>query len=119
MVTLPPLTNCDQDPAKSHDYIVLDKTNLTFSPNFFPTTMHSAIDMACTAVDAKIRVAVAQYEPVWLDLPKSITKTCDLIRKAAQKGAKLVHFQNAGFQVTQRGSGMRSINKRMVSTMSS
>ncbi|KAI4914575.1 hypothetical protein J4E90_004606 [Alternaria incomplexa] len=39
-----------------------------------------------------VRVAVAQFEPAWLDLPKAVEKTCRLIREAAENGAKLVSF---------------------------
>ncbi|EFQ93215.1 hypothetical protein PTT_09473 [Pyrenophora teres f. teres 0-1] len=39
-----------------------------------------------------VRVAVAQFEPAWLDLPKAVEKTCRLVREAAQNGAKLVSF---------------------------
>ena len=40
----------------------------------------------------KIRVAVTQAEPEWLDLQKSTEKTCKLIAEAAQEGAELVTF---------------------------
>ncbi|KAH4197922.1 hypothetical protein HBI24_137580 [Parastagonospora nodorum] len=39
-----------------------------------------------------VRVAVAQFEPAWLDLEKAVEKTCRLIREAANNGAKLVAF---------------------------
>lgn len=39
-----------------------------------------------------VRVAVTQAEPEWLDLEKSVVKTCDLIKEAAQNGAELVTF---------------------------
>ncbi|KAI4633974.1 uncharacterized protein J4E87_001143 [Alternaria ethzedia] len=39
-----------------------------------------------------VRVAVTQFEPAWLDLPKAVEKTCRLIREAAENGAKLVSF---------------------------
>ena len=39
-----------------------------------------------------VRVAVTQAEPEWLDLPKSIAKTCRLIEEAAKGGAQLVAF---------------------------
>ena len=39
-----------------------------------------------------VRVAVTQAEPEWLDLSKSVTKTCKLIEEAAEGGAQLVAF---------------------------
>ncbi|KAI4942503.1 hypothetical protein J4E91_010101 [Alternaria rosae] len=39
-----------------------------------------------------VYVAVAQFEPAWLDLQKAVEKTCRLIREAAENGAKLVSF---------------------------
>ncbi|KAJ5209350.1 hypothetical protein N7449_003729 [Penicillium cf. viridicatum] len=39
-----------------------------------------------------IRVAVTQAEPEWLDLTAGVVKTCNLIVKAAQNGAKLIAF---------------------------
>jgi nitrilase len=39
-----------------------------------------------------VRVAVAQFEPAWLDLAKAVEKTCRLIHEAAENGAKLVSF---------------------------
>lgn len=39
-----------------------------------------------------IRVAVIQAEPVWLDLGKTVEKTCQLIQEAAENGAKFVAF---------------------------
>ncbi len=42
-----------------------------------------------------MRVAVAQYEPEWLDLQTSVTKTCTIIAEAAQQGAKVVAFSEA------------------------
>ncbi|KAG9600587.1 carbon-nitrogen hydrolase, partial [Aureobasidium melanogenum] len=41
------------------------------------------------------RVAVAQYEPEWLDLRKSVDKTCKIIEEAASGGAELVTFAEA------------------------
>ncbi|KAL3454438.1 carbon-nitrogen hydrolase [Aspergillus insuetus] len=40
----------------------------------------------------KVRVAVTQAEPVWLDLEKTVEKTCTLIAEAAANGAQLVAF---------------------------
>ena len=40
----------------------------------------------------KVRVAVTQAEPVWLDLEKTVAKTCKLIKEAAENGAQLVTF---------------------------
>ncbi|KAF9534110.1 carbon-nitrogen hydrolase [Crepidotus variabilis] len=48
--------------------------------------------MAHTPEPAKVRVAVTQAEPVWLDLKGSVEKTCRLIEEAAQKGAQLIAF---------------------------
>ena len=42
-----------------------------------------------------LRVAVAQYEPEWLDLQASVKKTCSIISEAADKGAKIVGFSEA------------------------
>ncbi len=39
-----------------------------------------------------VRVAVTQAEPEWLDLVKSVAKTCHLIEEAAAGGAQLVAF---------------------------
>ncbi|KLO82530.1 aliphatic nitrilase [Fusarium fujikuroi] len=39
-----------------------------------------------------IKAAVVQAEPVWFDLPGTVTKTCDLIKDAASKGAKITAF---------------------------
>lgn len=39
-----------------------------------------------------VRVAVTQFEPAWLDLQKSVEKTCRLIREAAENRAQLVAF---------------------------
>ncbi|CAG9957056.1 unnamed protein product [Clonostachys rosea f. rosea IK726] len=41
---------------------------------------------------SKVRVAVTQAEPVWLDLAGAVKKTCDLIQEAAQEGAQLIAF---------------------------
>jgi nitrilase len=41
---------------------------------------------------ASIRVAVTQAEPVWLNLEKTVDKTCRLIEDAAKNKAKLVTF---------------------------
>lgn len=47
------------------------------------------------ASPSTLRVAVAQYEPEWLDLQASVKKTCAIITEAAVKGAKLVAFSEA------------------------
>lgn len=39
-----------------------------------------------------VRVAVTQAEPEWLDLDKTVEKTCRLISEAARNNAKLVTF---------------------------
>lgn len=41
---------------------------------------------------SKVRVAVTQAEPVWLDLEATVKKTCDIIAEAAANGAQLVTF---------------------------
>lgn len=41
---------------------------------------------------SSVRVAVAQFEPVWLDLQATVQKTCQLIRDAEENGARLVSF---------------------------
>ncbi|ORY59321.1 carbon-nitrogen hydrolase [Pseudomassariella vexata] len=41
---------------------------------------------------SRIRVAVTQAEPVWLDLKATIQKTCKLIKEAAENGAQMVAF---------------------------
>ncbi|XRM48176.1 hypothetical protein ABZX51_011114 [Aspergillus tubingensis] len=40
----------------------------------------------------KVRVAVTQHEPVWLDLHATVDKTCRLIAEAAGNGAQLIAF---------------------------
>lgn len=45
--------------------------------------------------DSKVRVAVTQLEPEWLDLQASVAKTCKYIAEAAQNGARLVSFAEA------------------------
>ncbi|KAL4933831.1 carbon-nitrogen hydrolase family protein [Aspergillus undulatus] len=40
----------------------------------------------------KVRIAVAQSEPIWLDLDGTIEKTCKLITEAAANGAQLIAF---------------------------
>ncbi|KAI7767216.1 hypothetical protein LZL87_009618 [Fusarium oxysporum] len=39
-----------------------------------------------------IKAAVVQAEPVWFDLAGTVTKTCDLIKDAASKGAHIIAF---------------------------
>lgn len=51
--------------------------------------------MGSTAAPSTLRVAVAQYEPEWLDLQGSVKKTCSIIAEAAKKGAKIVGFSEA------------------------
>ncbi|KIY02421.1 uncharacterized protein Z520_02560 [Fonsecaea multimorphosa CBS 102226] len=51
--------------------------------------------MGSAAAPATLRVAVAQYEPEWLDLSASVEKTCSIITEAAKKGAKIVGFSEA------------------------
>lgn len=41
---------------------------------------------------SKIRVAVTQHEPVWLDLDAGVEKTIKIIEEAAKADAKLVAF---------------------------
>jgi nitrilase len=40
----------------------------------------------------RIRVAVTQAEPEWLNLEATVFKTCELIEEAAKNGARLVAF---------------------------
>lgn len=47
--------------------------------------------------NATVRVAVTQHEPVWLDLEGTVQKTCNIIQKAAEAGAKLVAFPGEYF----------------------
>jgi hypothetical protein len=42
--------------------------------------------------EAHAVVAVTQAEPEWLDLPKSVLKTCKFIDEAAKGGTKLIAF---------------------------
>lgn len=42
--------------------------------------------------ESRVRVAVTQAEPVWLNLDATVEKTCKLIREAAANGAQLVTF---------------------------
>ena len=39
-----------------------------------------------------VRVAVTQAEPEWLDLDKTVDKTCQLIQEAAKNNALLIAF---------------------------
>ncbi|KAF7946869.1 uncharacterized protein EAE97_004118 [Botrytis byssoidea] len=39
-----------------------------------------------------VRVAVTEFEPIWLDLQKTVDKTCLLIKEASVNGAQLVSF---------------------------
>jgi hypothetical protein len=48
--------------------------------------------MASSTTPRKVRVAVTQAEPAWLDLAASVKKTCGLIDEAASNGAELVAF---------------------------
>lgn len=47
------------------------------------------------APDSKVKVAVTQLEPEWLNLQASVAKTCKYIAEAAANGAKLVSFAEA------------------------
>src|SRR3954466_7926943 len=44
---------------------------------------------------SKVRVAVTQLEPEWLNLQASVAKACKYIEEAANNGAKLVSFAEA------------------------
>ncbi|GCB25404.1 arylacetonitrilase [Aspergillus awamori] len=44
------------------------------------------------SASTKVRVAVTQHEPVWLDLHATVDKTCRLIAEAAGNGAQLITF---------------------------
>lgn len=48
--------------------------------------------MASSTTPRKVRVAVTQAEPAWLDLAASVEKTCRLIDEAASNDAELVAF---------------------------
>jgi hypothetical protein len=48
--------------------------------------------MGLKPLEQKLRVAVTQHEPVWLDLQGTVDKTCDIIKEAAEAGAKLLTF---------------------------
>ncbi|KAG9501716.1 hypothetical protein J7337_007407 [Fusarium musae] len=39
-----------------------------------------------------VKAAVVQAEPVWFDLAGTVTKTCDLIKDAASRGARIIAF---------------------------
>lgn len=41
---------------------------------------------------SKVRVAVTQAEPVWLDLQGSVKKVCKLMKEAADNKAQLIAF---------------------------
>ncbi|KAH8892706.1 carbon-nitrogen hydrolase [Thozetella sp. PMI_491] len=45
-----------------------------------------------SSAPSSVRVAVAQFEPVWLDLQGTVDKTCRLLEEAAVGGAQLVAF---------------------------
>lgn len=47
---------------------------------------------AKTAQASKIKIAVTQHEPAWLDLEQGVQKTIQIIEEAAKAGAKLVSF---------------------------
>lgn len=47
------------------------------------------------ATPSKLKVAVTQLEPEWLNLQAAVAKTCKYITEAAQNGAKLVSFAEA------------------------
>lgn len=51
--------------------------------------------MATSSSSSKIRVAVTQHEPGWLDLQAAVHKTCNIIQEAAEHGAQLVTFAEA------------------------
>lgn len=40
----------------------------------------------------RVRVAVTQHEPAWLNLGEAVEKTCAIIKEASEKGASLVTF---------------------------
>jgi nitrilase len=41
---------------------------------------------------SKVKVAVTQAEPVWLDLDATVEKTCLLINEASKNGAEIIAF---------------------------
>jgi predicted amidohydrolase len=62
--------------------------------------------MGTKQLDGKLRVAVTQHEPIWLDLKGTVDKTCDIIKEAAGAGAKLLTFPECWV-----GSGFISNNR--------
>jgi hypothetical protein len=48
--------------------------------------------MESKQTQGKLRVAITQHEPIWLDLEGTVDKTCKIIKEAAGAGAKLVTF---------------------------
>ncbi|KAH7121491.1 carbon-nitrogen hydrolase [Dactylonectria macrodidyma] len=52
----------------------------------------SLLIMSSDSAISSVRVAAVQAEPVWLDLPATVKKTCQLISEAASNGAKLIAF---------------------------
>ncbi|KKP00495.1 hypothetical protein THAR02_07408 [Trichoderma harzianum] len=48
--------------------------------------------MSLAANTSVVRVAVTQHEPVWLDLERTVNKTCSIIEEASKAGVKLVAF---------------------------
>lgn len=74
MLTLEGITAVDEN---------LDSTHL--ARNLLPK-------MTASDTPKKVRVAVTQAEPEWLDLTASVNKTCKLIADAAAQEAQLVAF---------------------------
>src|SRR5271163_804969 len=56
------------------------------------TLKHSGVAMTSKSSGSRVRVAIAQVAPVYLDLRASVDKALSVIREAAGRGAQLVVF---------------------------
>lgn len=58
-------------------------------------------------IPAKVKVAVPQHEPCWLDLQAGVLKTVAIMEEAAAEGARLVVFGElvSSFSYIARDSG--------------
>ena len=55
-------------------------------------TLANNLTMSTEYSPSIVRVAVTQAEPEWLDLDKTVDKTCQLIQEAAKNNALLIAF---------------------------